>query len=307
MKGSFKRFLLAIGFTLCSAGAFAQSICTDLIAGQSINVGTVCAEKTETTLDITYSTFGEWYLSEAHLGIGLQSTDVTQPDGSALPPGQLDYNAGDIAYVQSYTFSVPLSDLPELSCPDQVFVAAHASVNRISSGEVIQSETAWANGTPFTGSRWGWYWEFTVTCDPDLPSGQRQCETAFAYGDTTFIELGLTKGRWGWEIGPITEGSYSTPLYAGAGRNRINKATYVGDLVYTYLAGVLTVSYEANAGFGFDETHLYANYVEIDTIAPGQFGNIHDGLANASDDSYTLNFDGSDLFMVAHAVACWAE
>src|SRR5690606_34969211 len=54
------------------------------------------------------------------------------------------------------------------------------------------------------------------------------CETAFAFGEKTFIDLGVTKSRWGWQMGPLNKGTYEAPLFAGAGQNDVTKGTKVG-------------------------------------------------------------------------------
>jgi hypothetical protein len=301
----------ALMFSLIAAAAISSTptqaapVCQTLYGGQTIEVGTLCVDKQNDQLQVTYTTTNQWYLSEVHLWIGRHIEDMPQTSSGAPIPGQFPYSA-EFLDTQSYTFFISLAELGVVSCPDQLLVAAHASVVKKDGSVIVQQETAWADGTPFPDTtRWGWFFEFTVPCDDDVGNGQRECDTAFAFGDTTFIDLGLTRSRWGWELTNITEGSYSAPLYAGAGRNNINKAEYVGDLYITYQGGTLTVQYVMFPGYGLDETHLYAGYEHVSTIAPGQFGNTRDDLGGASNDTYTLYFDGRPLFLVAHGVACW--
>lgn len=136
------------------------------------------------------------------------------------------------------------------------------------------------------------------------------CETAFAYGGddaTCFIDLGF--GNWGWTNGPLGEGSYSFPIYAAAGQCDLSKGTLVGTLEIVYSGGTATIEYEMDAGFTMDETQLYVGNDILPkkggeyTVAPGQYGNIHD-LDGASSDSYTITDLSGDIYVVAHAVVC---
>jgi len=138
----------------------------------------------------------------------------------------------------------------------------------------------------------------------DPPTGDG-CETAFAFGDMTLIEVGVTNSRWGWQI-TAGYGFGIQPIYAGAGQNDINKGTYVGNLIYNYDGNTLNVTFEMLPGFSMDETHLYVGNSMTDVVAPGQYGNQHD-LNAAANDSYSISIadDGDGIiYIVAHAVVC---
>jgi hypothetical protein len=128
------------------------------------------------------------------------------------------------------------------------------------------------------------------------------CDTAFAQGQQTFIEMGLTNGRWGWQL-TIQDESGSVPIYAGAGQNDISKGYKAGSLEYSYDGQQLQVKYVMEQGIYLQETHLYAGAADLPTIAPGQYGNQH-GLDNASSDSFSLSVSGSSINIVAHAKVC---
>jgi len=144
----------------------------------------------------------------------------------------------------------------------------------------------------------------TFLCeDPERPS-DGECETAFAFGGTTFVDLGLTNKRWGWQLGPFTPGSYTSPIYAGAGQNDITKGTEVGTLTVDYDGATVVVTYTMHPGYTLDETHLYVGTSDIGTIAPGQYGHTHD-LTDASSDSFSVGgFNGEPIYVVAHGVSC---
>ncbi len=111
------------------------------------------------------------------------------------------------------------------------------------------------------------------------------CETAFAFdGDnltttigTCFLQYGFD--RWGWSIYLPGTGTYTFPVYAGAGQCDINKGTYVGDVTVVYSAnGTVTFSYDFEEGFSASETHFYAGKTTVardkkgkPTVAPGQY------------------------------------
>lgn len=92
-------------------------------------------------------------------------------------------------------------------------------------------------------------------------------ETAFAYGGgTNAIDGDRTTGRpddrttsclefdldgdgkddfnrWGWTNGPVPEGTYDYPLYAGDGQSDTAKGTLVGEVKVVYSGGTATVTY----------------------------------------------------------------
>src|SRR5690606_25277240 len=128
------------------------------------------------------------------------------------------------------------------------------------------------------------------------------CETAFAFGEKTFIDLGVTKSRWGWQMGPLNKGTYEAPLFAGAGQNDVAKGTKVGKVKVVVADKKVTVTYELGAKNTLQETHLYVGQKDVPDIAPGKLGNQHQ-LNKATTDSYTVDAD-APVKVVAHAVVC---
>jgi len=300
-----KRFLLAfLVTTLFTFSAQAQT-CYDLIAGQNEVAGNVCVSSDTTNLYVKYSTIGDWLLDEVHLFVGTSIADMPTTKKGNPKVGNFPYKQEDIG--SNYAeFIIPLASLGNPECNTDLFIAAHASVQRTLDGGSIQQETAWSEGDPIVEKgNWGTFSTFTIPCEPEPPTSG-SCETAFAKGDTTFIDLGLTQSRWGWEITEVAPGSYSYPIYAGAGQNDITKGTLVGHLSVEYDGSSVTVTYNMLSGFVLEETHLFVGTTHTTTIAPGQYGNLHD-LSAASSDSFTLSgFSGQPLFIVAHAVSCEA-
>lgn len=283
--------------------------CVTLYAGQHIDAGSVCTAVNGDDLVVTYTTTGGWELTGAHLWVGTDLADMPKTPTGNPKIGNFPYNAGDITGATSYAFHVPLSSLNggACVCDQSYFAAAHAALRKPDGLGGYQTETGWGDGEELV-SRGSWATYFTVTlgCEETPPGGDEQCETAFAYGDTTFIDLGLTDSRWGWEIGAFGPGSYTTPIYAGAAQNDITKGKLVGTLGYAYDGSDVTVSFTMLPGFTMDETHLYVGATHTSTISPGHLGFSHD-LSFATSDSFKVGtFGGEPLYLVAHAVTCSA-
>ncbi|MBT8253179.1 MAG: LamG domain-containing protein, partial [Bacteroidia bacterium] len=147
-------------------------------------------------------------------------------------------------------------------------------------------------------------------------SSEDECETAFAYyEDGCFIDSDYGFKRWGWNIGPLSDGSNgSFDLYAGAAKCKPEIGMYVGAIEVNYVDGTLTVDYQAEDGYVFYETHLYAGNAEFPTdpkgkptVAPGQYGNQNEFSEGSSSDSYTIKGLEGDIYIIAHAVVCPME
>ena len=298
--------------------------CYTLFAGQTIDAGMVCVTVNGNDLDITYTTTNGWTLSETHLWVGSNIGDMPQTRKGNPIPGQFPYVSGNITGATSYTSSVSLSSIGFV-CPgdDQNFLmAAHASVSRDNGDGTYQTETGWSDGGRITErGNWATLSTVTLTCDcgGGGGGGGGECETAFAYGDplaTCFLDIDEDADgdpdfmRWGWTNGPLSEGSYTFDIYAGAGQCSLTKGTLVGMLTVDYFGGSATVTYYMNGSYTMDETHLYiGNEIlardvnNFYTVAPGQYGNIHD-LTSAGSDTFTVNGLSGEVYVVAHAVVC---
>lgn len=126
------------------------------------------------------------------------------------------------------------------------------------------------------------------------------CETSFAIGNSDIDHNCFSEGgfnRWGWSIGPISEGSYSYDFYSGAGQCSIDKGVLVGTVTIEYINGSITAEYDLIDGYINSETHLYAGSTIYPTkrngkytVAPGQYY-VEDNLSG-------------DIYVIAHAVTC---
>ena len=150
----------------------------DLIADRSIQAGIVCVIVDSPNFFVTYSTPGEWKLTETNLAVG-DDLDVYQDKSWINPrghpsPGQFPYNQRHEPPVDEYTFAVPFQEVEPFEWP--VVLAAHANVERLVNDE-LQEESAWGEGERFVerGS-WGMYFEVdarevTITGVGDTAAG----------------------------------------------------------------------------------------------------------------------------------------
>ena len=112
-----------------------------------------------------------------------------------------------------------------------------------------------------------------------------------------------------WTSGPLAAGSYEFEIWAAAGQCDLGKGTLVGSMALSYNGTSADVTYTMLPGFTLDETHLYVGSAPLPsfkgeyTVAPGQYGNIHD-LEAATSDSFRINNLSGNIHVVAHAVAC---
>ncbi len=305
------------------------SECQTLIAGQWMDSGEVCVKVDGTNLLVTYNmnTDDRWQLTEAHLWAGVGDTPQTagMPANKKGNPqiGQFPFVSGDITGETTYQFTVPLTTFgaaaPEDLCGTSALLAGHAAVRQNNGADGYNTQTGWIDGQQIlAGGSWAMYASIDFTCpvmDTALPPAELTCsnETAFALGEMTFVkdsdaltvmEKNNPTSRWGWQITvPPGDGTLEKDIYAGAGQNDINKGTLVGTLTVTRAGDDVTVAYNMFDNATMSATHLYVGTGYVPTVAPGQYGNLHE-LTDASDDEFTVTVSGSagqNLYVVGHA------
>lgn len=134
-----------------------------LIAGQTINSGTVSVSNDGTYIFVTYTTTNGWVLSQTHLYVGDCALIPVNNPGNPVP-GQFPYTSSH-ANVTSYTYQIPLSQIPVGTCG---CIAAHAVVKQYNaSNQQIGQETAWGNGVRInlSGGNWGMKFDY-CSCTP---------------------------------------------------------------------------------------------------------------------------------------------
>jgi hypothetical protein len=129
----------------------------DIFAGQTTDVGDLKVTNDQTNLYVTFTTVGDWFVGHTHLYVGTLA-GLPINNANTPIPGQFPYSTAHTPYVQSYTYTIPLTGLP--SC---LIIAAHSEAHRVVNGTTVQSETAWSYGTQFPNTnRWGWYSSYCI-------------------------------------------------------------------------------------------------------------------------------------------------
>jgi hypothetical protein len=328
-------YFVATVFLFVSA-AFASAACVQtsdgtgiqsftLLAGQTIDSGTVSTQVVGDNLKVTYTASGGWTLNEVHLWVGGDIADMPQTRKGNPIPGKFPHVSGNIAPATTYTLNVSLADLG-FACPgdDKTYlVGAHASMSKTNSDGSVQNETGWSDGAKISErGNWATLSTLTLTCDcgGGNTTGLGSCETAFAYSaspeGTSFLQIdedGDGSGdfsRWGWSVGPLGAGSYEYAVYAGAGKSDITKGTNVGTLAVDYDGSTATVNFSINYPNNLKETHVYVGNEILPrnngffTVAPGQYPQIQEGLNGSQYSSYTFTDLSGEVYVVAHATVC---
>lgn len=134
-----------------------------LVAGQTINSGTVTVWNDAVNIYVTYTTANGWLLTQTHLYVGDCALIPVNNPGNPIP-GQFPYS-GTHNNITSYTYTIPISKIPAGSCG---CIAAHAVVVKVNgSNQIIESQTAWGNGTRInmSGGNWGMKFDY-CSCTP---------------------------------------------------------------------------------------------------------------------------------------------
>lgn len=127
-----------------------------LYAGKTIDVGTVTYGIDDNgNFTATYNLTGGWEMSESHLFAGDKAVmPLNKPGNPKI--GRFPYAATHDPWVTTYTYYIPLTDLPPYEDPGFT-TAAHCVVH----GPNGQTETAWRDDDfDFPGKRWGWFGTF---------------------------------------------------------------------------------------------------------------------------------------------------
>jgi hypothetical protein len=299
--------------------------CALLKAGQTISAGTVCWDVSAdgTMLDVTYTTSGGWELTEAHLWVGENQDGYPMAKKGNPKVGNFPYNSGDITGTTTYSFSVPLGSVQsffdldnlDLYCgvSGTIYSMAHAAVRKGDGSGGYQTETGWSDGEGAV-QKGSWATRTTislsVTCDqPPGPGPTTGQETAIMLGAITlndstddycneFVDTdkpadgvpdtwvdSFDANRWGWQEGPLSEGSYTKEIWAAAGNNVLANGTKVGhvDIVISDqpAPGNVTVTPVFLDGFTPEETHIY---IGTEPVCSGAFGKDWDELASTDID-----------------------
>jgi len=222
---------------------------TPLLAGQYYEVGYVetWTESSDYSiiLHVKYEiTDPKWYLTEVHLAIATSLDNIPKTKTGNPIPGQFPYKAEEL-WSQSYEITINLTEMFGLTCPTNttLYIAAHAVVAKVDEyGNIVQTETAWGQGTRFTNrGSWAMYFTYTVSCETteleEVCTLDGRADTAWASGEQ------FPGSSWAmYVIYNTTNGILETDL--------IRAQHYdVGD-VYIYIdSGNLVVEIVMNEGY----------------------------------------------------------
>jgi hypothetical protein len=259
--------------------------CQSLLAGQTIEAGTVCydVDNSGDAMTVTFDTTGGWELTEAHLWVG------DSPEGYPSTPkgnpkvGNFPYNSGNISGATNHIVTVSLAGWHDLLQCDEsltLYSMAHAAVRKEDGSGGYQTETGWAAGDRVT-TRGSWATQVTldigVTCEdvpPPPPPPEHDHETAFAVStanalagathftsalSTCFLDIDIDGdmngdfSRWGWTNGDRTESAmplYDEQEFVGLSAGSYSFDIYAGagkcDLSKGTLVGTLGVEYNGS-------------------------------------------------------------
>ncbi|MBP7830200.1 MAG: hypothetical protein KA248_09815 [Kiritimatiellae bacterium] len=168
MKKTHAGWMIAAVMTLVAWNpwtASAQAICDDpvgvnLIAGQHHDAGDVLVGNDDEFLFIVFLTQDGWGLKETHVSVGAGLSDIPQTKTGNPQVGRFEYKSAHSGETM-YVYVIPLETLgfEEEDCG---VVAAHAVVEKVVNGAVVQRETGWGQGENFPGRNWAMYFPFCV-------------------------------------------------------------------------------------------------------------------------------------------------
>jgi hypothetical protein len=138
--------------TAASCDAADTAVAT-LVAGRTMDAGTVRVWNDENNLYVRYVTTGDWKLEQTHVAVAESLDGIPQTRQGNPIPGRFPYQAAHDPLATEFTYTIPLAGLP-----DSVLVAAHASLVAVDrGGRVLCRETGWADGEDFPGKNWATY------------------------------------------------------------------------------------------------------------------------------------------------------
>ena len=123
-----------------------------MIAGQTIDAGNITVTNDANFITVTYNAENGYVLTQTHLFVGECALIPVNGPGNPIP-GKFPYSTTH-DNVTSYTYQIPTLAIPMGTCG---CIAAHAVVVKYDeTGQIIDQQTAWGNGTRInTKGNWG--------------------------------------------------------------------------------------------------------------------------------------------------------
>jgi len=177
-----------------------EIICGDLfesriLAGQHIDIGSALIyNTTDGNLVINLQLNDLWRASGSHLDIALLPQDFPMTKTGNPKIGNFEYKNDYYPSVNNISYTFTLDELG-LKEGDTVYIAIHLNAQKLVNGEIVQSETAWTEGTSFPGKNWAMFVEYQVQKCEDKPMDAGQLRTQ-------------TQGGWGSRANGSNPGAY---------------------------------------------------------------------------------------------------
>jgi hypothetical protein len=228
---------------LAKAHTESDPFVTDLIAGQTMDVGDVKVWNDGEYLFVQYVTSGGWTLGETHLHVATTLAAIPHTSKGNPVPGQFMYSMDHDPQVTEYTYAI---DLNGWEPGDDLFIAAHAGVCGPGEGEPVAAQGVLAVVPLYT-------WSDAINVGT---------VTASIVGDNLVVSFDITFA--GWVI-------LDTHLYVGFTAPSYPPPYALFPYKHEGLGGVTTDSYTislASLGAGCDDVlyisaHAYVSYPSL--------------------------------------------
>jgi len=134
------------------------------------------------------------------------------------------------------------------------------------------------------------------------PTPTNKFYDAFAYGDLSFYDVGLSQTDWGWITKyHINNGSLTFPIYIRDEHYDGGNGTYAGAFIINYSKSKLVVDYYSRKGFALMKTNLYVSSLKPTSIDPLSY-TMHHNLNRKTTDRYSIYITRLPVFIIGHAV-----
>ena len=258
----------------------------DLIAGQTINAGSVIISNDNGNLLVTFQSTDGWMIKEVHLYAGTFEMLPVNPSNVPVP-GSFPIKEYFNPTVDMVTYEIPLESLPD--CP---YIAAHAVVIRDN-----QEETAWGKGdlsfeSTLNINRWGWLIQ-------DCPEKCEDEELVIALKSYVVNPDSYEAGNTDPLFWVVSNGTGTSENCLGIGFNKF-KTNETEELNYNLIkwgnpdavAGTIKVWITENEGVKYINVKVELNDPELALSKSYLYVGTEEGLEN-----YYYKYKGKDCFM----------
>jgi Ca-activated chloride channel family protein len=130
-------------------------------AATAIDVGDVIVWQDASYLYVKYVTSDGWKMTESHLAVGDDLTDIPQTKKGNPIPGKFPYKTTHSPWVTEYTYKIPWTWAKDA----KLYIAAHCVVKKQTGTDaectpIYREETGWGEGDDFDGNNWGMYFTY---------------------------------------------------------------------------------------------------------------------------------------------------